>query len=133
MARHASGSEVGVGEVVGERTFGAGIEQGFFPLSSGGGYLLTVARWASGNGVPFLGEERATMGVKPSVEVKKADKDALAPEDLIEQQDPDNPDTTPANEAKPKTAPPAVDLQLKRAIEIVNGVAVAPAAAKAKA
>jgi carboxyl-terminal processing protease len=42
------------GEVVGERSFGSGTEQKLFELSSGGGYLLTVAKWASPSGTPFL-------------------------------------------------------------------------------
>ena len=61
------------GEVVGERSFGAGTEQKLFQLSSGGGYLLTVAKWAGPNGTPFLGDDRTNTGIKPSVEVKRPD------------------------------------------------------------
>ncbi|MEP6703661.1 MAG: S41 family peptidase, partial [Acidobacteriota bacterium] len=61
------------GDVVGERSFGAGTEQQLFPLRGGDGLLLTTAKWASASGNPFLGDERASMGVKPSVEVKRPD------------------------------------------------------------
>jgi carboxyl-terminal processing protease len=103
------------GEVVGEKSFGSGTEQAFFPLSSGGGYLLTVAKWASPSGKPFLGEDRATMGVKPSVEVKRPDTpEPLDVEDLVEQQD------NPAQPTPAKPEPPKEDLPLKKALEILG-------------
>lgn len=110
------------GETVGERSFGSGTEQKLFPLSSGGGYLLTVAKWASPNGTPFLGEERGTTGVKPSVEVKRPDTpEPIEVENLIDQQD-ENPNqqTTPSATPAPK---PVVldDVQLKKALEILVG------------
>ena len=113
------------GEVIGERSFGAGTEQKLFQLSSGGGYLLTVAKWASPNGTPFLGEDRATTGIKPSVEVKRPDTpEPLEVDGLIDQQDNNNPQTqtTPA----PKPMPKAVeDIQMKKALEILGEKAVA--------
>jgi carboxyl-terminal processing protease len=110
------------GEVVGERSFGAGTEQKLFQLSSGGGYLLTVAKWASPNGTPFLGEERASTGVKPSVEVKRPDTpEPLEVDSLIDQQDgnKDNPQpqTTPAPKPQPKVVE---DIQLKKALELLQ-------------
>src|SRR6185369_14800488 len=54
------------GEVVGERSFGAGTEQQLFTLKSGEGLLLTTSKWASATGVPFLGDDRNNTGVKPS-------------------------------------------------------------------
>lgn len=109
------------GEVVGERTFGAGTEQKLFPLSSGGGYLLTVAKWASPAGVPFLGEDRASTGVKPSVEVKRPDTpEPIEVENLIDERD----ETTPTPEASPtpKPAPEKApeDVQLKKALELLQ-------------
>ncbi|HSU25958.1 MAG TPA: S41 family peptidase, partial [Pyrinomonadaceae bacterium] len=59
------------GDVVGERSFGAGTEQQLFTLKSGEGLLLTTAKWASSTGIPFLGEDRTNTGVKPTVEVKR--------------------------------------------------------------
>ncbi len=115
------------GEVIGERSFGSGTEQKLFPLSSGGGYLLTVAKWASPNGTPFLGEERTTTGVKPSIEVKRTDTpEPLDVDSLTDQQDGQNPQPN----ATPKPAPPKVleDIQLKKALEVLQDK---PAATKA--
>ncbi|MEJ7622994.1 MAG: S41 family peptidase [Pyrinomonadaceae bacterium] len=114
------------GEVIGERSFGSGTEQKLFPLSSGGGYLLTVAKWASPNGTPFLGEERATTGVKPSIEVKRPDTpEPLEVEDLIEQQK-EAPNAPPSPSPTPVAPKPVVleDIQLKKAIEVLQGKAL---------
>jgi len=116
------------GEVVGERSFGSGTEQKLFPLSSGGGYLLTVAKWASPNGTPFLGEDRLTTGVKPSVEVKRPDTpEPIEVENLIEQQDQQNQNPQPQASPSPKPVQPKTpeDLQLKKALEILQGTAAA--------
>lgn len=114
------------GEVVGERSFGAGTEQKLFPMRGGDGFLLTVAKWTSANGNPFLGEDRANSGVKPSVEVKRPENpDPIEVEDLIDQQQQEeqqpNPQATP--QATPKTEKPKTqeDLQLKKALEILSG------------
>ena len=112
------------GEVVGERSFGAGTQQQLFPLKSGDGFLLTTAKWASPSGTPFLGDERANSGVMPSVEVKKPDTpEPLEVEELIDRQEEQNqnpqPDTTPS----PKTEPAkqnTEDLQLKKALEMLQ-------------
>lgn len=110
------------GEVVGERTFGAGTQQELFQLNSGAGYLLTVAKWASASGKPFLGEDRASMGVKPTVEVKRPDvPEPLDAPAIIEGQDPNAPNATPTPAATPKPKTPAVveDIQLKKALELL--------------
>lgn len=112
------------GEVVGERSFGAGTEQQLFPLKSGGGMLLTTAKWASPSGTAFLGNERTNSGVKPSVEVKKPDTpEPLEVEELIDQQEEENqnpqPEATPAA-TKPEVKPAAEDLQLKKALELLS-------------
>jgi carboxyl-terminal processing protease len=114
------------GEVVGERSFGSGTEQKFFPCCGGAGYLLTVAKWASPNGTPFLGEERATTGVKPSIEVKRPDTPEPLDVDSLNDQDNQNPQPN----ATPKPVQPKVveDLQLKKALEVLQGK---PDAAKA--
>ena len=114
------------GEVVGERSFGAGTEQQLFPLKSGGGMLLTVAKWASPSGNSFLGTERTNSGVKPSVEVKKPDTpEPLEVEEMIDQQEQENqnpqPATTPTTPQKPEVKPaPTEDLQLKKALELLS-------------
>lgn len=114
------------GEVVGERTFGMGTEQQLFTLKSGDGLLLTVAKWASPNGTPFLGEDKATMGVKPSVEVKRPDTpEPLDIESLGDGPTQPNPGATPTPTPKPKVAPVLEDIQLKKALEILGGSATA--------
>ena len=110
------------GDVVGERTFGAGTEQQLFTLRSGEGLLLTTSKWASPSGVPFLGDDRNTMGVKPSVEVKRPDTpEPLEVEEMLDQQN-QEPQTnaTPAPKTDVKK-PAAEDIQLKKAIEILQG------------
>ncbi|MGD9628135.1 MAG: S41 family peptidase [Pyrinomonadaceae bacterium] len=112
------------GDVVGERSFGSGVEQQLFPLRSGDGLLLTVAKWASPEGKPFLGEDRATMGVKPSVEVKRPDTpEPLEVEDLIDQQEDQNQNPQPAASPTPAAEKPKAqteDLQLKKALELLQ-------------
>lgn len=113
------------GEVVGERTFGMGTEQKFFPISSGGGYLLTVAKWASPNGTTFLGADRATTGVKPSVEVKRPDTpEPLNIESLNEQEDGTQPQPTVTPTPKPVQPKVVEDVQLKKALEILQDKAI---------
>jgi carboxyl-terminal processing protease len=111
------------GEVVGERSFGAGSEQQLFTLRAGDGLLLTTSKWASPSGVPFLGEERNSTGIKPSVEVKRPETpEPIEVDELIDQQDQQNQNlqATPTP-AKPKTdAKPAEDIQLRKAIEILQ-------------
>jgi len=112
------------GEVVGERSFGAGTEQQLFTLRGGDGLLLTTAKWASAAGNPFLGEDRASMGVKPSVEVKRPDTpEAIEVEELIDQQDQQNQNPQPAASPSPvveKPKPLLEDIQLKKAIELLQ-------------
>src|SRR5207237_6412731 len=59
------------GDVVGEKSFGAGAEQALFTLRDGDGLLLTTVKWASGSSKPFLGEDRTHSGISPTVEVKR--------------------------------------------------------------
>lgn len=111
------------GEVIGEKSFGAGTEQKLFPLKSGEGMLLTVAKWASASGTPFLGEERAAMGVKPSIEVKRPDMpEPLDVENLDDQQNEQNPQATPTPKPMQKQTE---DLQLKKALEVLSDKAAA--------
>src|SRR5437773_4559892 len=91
------------GDVVGEKSFGAGAEQELFTLRDGDGLLLTTVKWASGSGKPFLGEDRARSGVAPSVEVKRGDNlDATDVEDLAgEEQKPNQPNAKPESPSEP--------------------------------
>lgn len=113
------------GEVVGEKSFGAGTEQQLFTLRGGDGLLLTTVKWASASGKSFLGEDRSHSGVAPSVEVKRPEvADAVDPDDLAGNDDEQQP-AKPLND-KPETAPepvapkPVEDLQLKKALEILR-------------
>jgi len=125
------------GDVVGERSFGSGTEQQLFPLKSGDGLLLTTAKWASANGTPFLGEERASMGVKPTVEVKRPDTpEPIEVEDLIDQQNQETTDPQPSASPSPSKAEPArpvvEDLQMRKALELLQDKNAAARAAAAQ-
>lgn len=120
------------GEVVGEKSFGAGTEQQLFTLRDGDGLLLTTIKWASLSGKPFLGEDRARSGVTPSVEVKRQEVvEAIDPEELTgndddavgkQNQQNDKRDVSP-EAAAPKQQPE--DVQLKKALELLRGSAPA--------
>ncbi len=124
------------GQVVGEKSFGAGTEQQLFQLRGGDGLLLTTVKWASASGKSFLGEDRAHSGVAPSVEVKGPDvADTVDPDDLTGNDDDavskpeagnekEKRDATPAPAAKPGVE----DLQLKKALELLKDKAVQKAA-----
>ncbi|HLO00565.1 MAG TPA: S41 family peptidase [Pyrinomonadaceae bacterium] len=115
------------GQVVGEKSFGAGAEQQLFTLRGGDGLLLTTVKWASASGKPFLGEDRTHSGVTPSVEVKRPElADAIDPDDLTGNDDdtavkPSQPGDKPQVAPEP-TAPkaPAEDLQMKKALELLR-------------
>jgi len=117
------------GQVVGEKSFGAGAEQQLFTLRGGDGLLLTTIKWASGNGKPFLGEDRARSGVNPSVEVKRPElADAVDPDDLTGNDDdavtkPDQPQEKRETAPQPTAPrPPAEDVQMKKALELLRDV-----------
>ncbi len=113
------------GQVVGEKSFGAGAEQQLFTLRGGDGLLLTTVKWASASGKSFLGEDRTHSGVEPSVVVKRPElADAVDPDELTGNDDDQS--VKPPNE-KPETVPepaapkPSVeDLQLKKALELLR-------------
>ena len=115
------------GQVVGEKSFGAGTEQQLFSLRGGDGLLLTTVKWASANGKTFLGEDRARSGIAPTVEVKSQElSESVDPDELTGNDD--DPVAKPeAGTEKRETAPaPAVkpaateDLQLKKALELLK-------------
>jgi carboxyl-terminal processing protease len=120
------------GQVVGEKSFGAGTEQKLFTLRDGDGLLLTTVKWASASGKPFLGEDRAHSGVTPSVEVKRAESpDTVTPDDLNGNEDEtptkptqpsDKPQVTPETPARPATE----DLPMKKALELLRDKATQP-------
>ena len=117
------------GQLVGEKSFGAGTEQQLFSLRGGDGLLLTTVKWASASGKTFLGEDRARTGVAPTVEVKSADVlEAVDPEDLTGNDDDpvakpeqgnEKRETAPAP-AAPAPKPATEDIQLKKALELLK-------------
>src|SRR6266849_5377345 len=113
------------GDVVGEKSFGAGAEQELFTLRDGDGLLLTTVKWASASGKPFLGEDRAHSGLAPSVEVKRPENgDSADVEDLSGNDDktkPNQPNLKPGTPSQPVTPKPQPeDTQLKKAIELLR-------------
>jgi carboxyl-terminal processing protease len=122
------------GQVVGEKSFGAGTEQQLFSLRGGDGLLLTTVKWASANGKTFLGEDRAHSGVTPTVEVKGPEiAESVDPDDLTGNDDDEIVKPEAGNEKRETTPAPAVkpaaeDLQLKKALELLNKPAARAAA-----
>jgi carboxyl-terminal processing protease len=122
------------GQVVGEKSFGAGAEQQLFTLRGGDGLLLTTVKWASGNGKAFLGEDRAHSGVAPSVEVKSQElSENVDPDDLTGNDDDsvakpesgaDKRENSPQTPAKPDVE----DVQMKKALELLKDKPAAKAA-----
>jgi carboxyl-terminal processing protease len=120
------------GDVVGERSFGAGAEQELFTLRDGDGLLLTTVKWASGSGKPFLGEDRNHSGIAPSVEVKRAEaQNAGDVDDLTgndeEKPNPNQPNTKPAPSEPIAPKPQPEDTQMKKALELLRDKPAAPA------
>jgi len=101
----ASASEVlsgavkdfGVGKLVGEKTYGKGVVQNLFKLSDGSGVKVTIAKYYTPNGICIHGE-----GIQPDYEVK--DERTLSKNFM------------PVNLAHDE------DIQLQKAIEVVNGI-----------
>jgi carboxyl-terminal processing protease len=111
------------GEVVGEKSFGAGAEQELFTLRDGDGLLLTTVKWASGSGKPFLGEDRTHSGVAPTVEVKRPENsDNAGVDDLNDNNDEEKPNQTkPGTPSEPVTPKPQPeDVQMKKALELLR-------------
>ncbi|HET7285992.1 MAG TPA: S41 family peptidase, partial [Pyrinomonadaceae bacterium] len=119
-------SERNRGQVVGEKSFGAGTEQQLFTLRGGDGLLLTTVKWASSNGKTFLGEDRAHSGVAPNVEVKGQEvTESVDPDDLTGNDDDAIKQPEQGNEKRdvapaPATKPAVEDIQLKKALELLK-------------
>src|SRR5215216_1878719 len=128
-------SERNRGQVVGEKSFGAGTEQQLFTLRGGDGLLLTTVKWATSNGKTFLGEDRAHSGVTPTVEVKGQEiAEAVDPDELTGNDDDDINKPEAGNEKRetapaPAAKPAAEDLQLKKALELLKDKPAAQRAA----
>ena len=111
------------GDVVGEKSFGAGAEQELFTLPAGDGLLLTTVKWASGSGKPFLGDDRTKSGIAPTVEVKRPDNAETADVDDLANNDDEKPTQPNVKPSAPEPATPKPqpeDIQLKKAIELLR-------------
>jgi carboxyl-terminal processing protease len=111
------------GEVVGEKSFGAGAEQQLFTLRDGDGLLLTTIKWASASGKPFLGEDRTRSGVSPSVEVKRPEAaETASPDDSTGNDEEGAPKPNQPSEKRDITpeAKPSEDLQMKKALDLLR-------------
>src|SRR5205807_2065693 len=97
------------GDVVGEKSFGAGAEQELFRLRDGDGLLLTTVKWASGTGKPFLGEDRTHSGISPTVEVKRSETAAAADVDDLAGGDEDKNPAKPSAPSGPVVPKPQPD------------------------
>jgi len=120
------------GDVVGEKSFGAGAEQELFTLRDGDGLLLTTVKWASGSGKPFLGEDRTRSGIAPSIEVKRAESQSSGDVDDLtgnDEEKPPKPNTKPAPSEPVAPKPQPEDTQMKKALELLRSAAPAQRAA----
>ncbi|HVS20749.1 MAG TPA: S41 family peptidase [Pyrinomonadaceae bacterium] len=122
------------GDVVGEKSFGAGADQALFTLRDGDGLLLTTVKWASASGKPFLGEDRSHSGITPSVEVKRPENlDSADVEDLTGNEEEPAPNKPNQPQVKPGTPeivapkPQPEDTQMKKALELLRDKQAAPA------
>ncbi len=116
------------GEVVGEKSFGAGSEQQLFSLSDGGALLITTAKYAPAAGKPFMDTDGS---VTPTEKVDRpTESQVVLPAD--DEDEADDQEATPAQPAQPKPEPALEDVQLKKAIEKVKQVPVKAGAAQKK-
>ena len=115
------------GELVGERTFGAGSEQKLFSLSDGGALLITTAKYAPVSGKPFMEEP-----VNPTVKVDRPTPAiTVLPDDSEEAPDEEGPE--PQAEAPKPPEQPVEDVQLKKAFEVIKQAASKPQAMQKRA
>jgi carboxyl-terminal processing protease len=94
------------GDVVGDKTFGDGSVQKTIPLEDGGALILSIAKYYSPSGKAIQ-----DAAVTPNVLV------ADDTDNVISDDDGEEPATTEEPEAKPKTTP---DDQLQKAIEVLK-------------
>ena len=117
------------GELVGERSFGAGSEQQMFSLSDGGALLMTTSKYAPGSGKAFMEEP-----INPTVKVDRpAEAEVILPEGDDDDDSEEKADQQPAQVTPPKPAPPTEDVQLKKAVEIIKQTPVKAQAAQKRA
>ncbi|MBI4852079.1 MAG: PDZ domain-containing protein [Acidobacteria bacterium] len=104
------------GELVGEKTFGAGSVQKLFELKGGSAMLITTSKYADSTGVPFM---RENSGITPSVEVKNAN--VVANDDSLPEDNDQQNDQVKTEDPQLPIEAAGEDLQLKKAIEVLKG------------
>ena len=97
------------GDVVGEKTFGEGVQQKTIELPEGAAMILTVAKYETPDGKVIEDE-----GITPTVSVASADETASV-DDEDEDAAPTPAPATPAPAAKPK-----MDDQLSKALDLLK-------------
>jgi carboxyl-terminal processing protease len=111
-------------DVVGDKSFGAGAELALFRLRDGGALLLTTARFAPPAGKAFMEES-----ITPSTLVERPETTELVVPDEGDDEQPAEPGgAANAPKTAPKPAPPAEDVQLKKALELLRAKQEAAAA-----
>lgn len=93
------------GDVAGDKTFGDGSVQKTIDLQDGGALILSIAKYYSPSGKAFQ-----DAAVTPNVTVAAGDEDASLPDE--------DDNAAPADQEKP--AAPQPDLQLQKAIQLLN-------------
>jgi carboxyl-terminal processing protease len=117
------------GELVGERTFGAGSQQEMFSLSDGGALLMTTAKYAPATGKAFMEEP-----INPTVKVDRpVEAEVILPEGDDDDDSEEKPDQQQPQVTPPKPAPLVEDVQLKKAFEIIKQTPVKAQAAQKRA
>ncbi len=94
-------------DVVGDKTFGDGSVQKVIELKDGSALILSVAKYYSPSGKAIQ-----DTAVTPNVLVADEDDSAAVPDE--------DENATPADDANKKPAPPPVDDQLQKAIEVLK-------------
>ncbi|HLG14106.1 MAG TPA: S41 family peptidase [Blastocatellia bacterium] len=103
------------GELVGERSFGAGSEQQLFYLSDGGALLITTAKYAPVAGKPFMDEP-----ISPTVKVERpVVAEVVIPGGDDDQDAEEKPEQPQAVTPKP-LEPPVDDVMFKKALEVLK-------------
>jgi len=97
------------GQLVGQKTFGAGSFQRLIPLEDGSGLLISVGKYYTPNGT-----EIQEAGIKPTVEVGQPDEDVFDPNSEDQQE------VQPAEKSKSEQQE---DRQMKKAIEMLKAPA----------
>jgi carboxyl-terminal processing protease len=96
------------GDVVGDKTFGAGAVQKVIEIPDGSALILSVAKYYTPNGKSIQDD-----AITPNVEVADNDDDSVLPDE-------DDNSVPSMEELKKTQRPPDQDQQLQRAIKVLK-------------